>query len=311
MAKTVLTNHMVAHVWAQQIQESGRSGNGNFSFEGNTLRSYSTPIARIVETRDGSKAALVTTRTYSVTTSGKHMSRIWGAVSHMRVHHVYDVLASGERDHAANLKRLLESYQDGATSLLRKQTLSEWQREQLQRSEVAIVEYAEDFGLGSPEIDADSDWTKAQAAYQARNTPEMIAKRKKEAESRLIRKEKKEAEDRERLAKEEAERLPRWRAGESVRAPYGDCYLRVVGDELQTSLGASVPLPHAIRAFRIIKTCKDRGQAWETNGHKIPVGHFQVDKIEPSGNIKAGCHYINWNEIELIAREIGVFNQAA
>lgn len=45
--RTVFTNHMVAHVWAQQNQPHGRSGNGQFFFDGPTIYSYrrSYPIA--------------------------------------------------------------------------------------------------------------------------------------------------------------------------------------------------------------------------------------------------------------------------
>jgi hypothetical protein len=50
------SNGMTAHVWAQQNKERGKSGNGNMSFEGRTLYSYSTPIGRFVDTVDGRRA---------------------------------------------------------------------------------------------------------------------------------------------------------------------------------------------------------------------------------------------------------------
>lgn len=40
MSRSVFPNAMVAHVWAQGRQESGRSGNGQFYFEGPALYSY-------------------------------------------------------------------------------------------------------------------------------------------------------------------------------------------------------------------------------------------------------------------------------
>lgn len=111
----------------------------------------------------------------------------------------------------------------------------------------------------------------------------------------------------------EEERRAEWFAGNpaarwSGRDDLGGAYLRVVGDELQTSQGASVPLAHAIRAFRFIKLCRNRAAEWSRNGRVIRVGHFTVDHIKADGSFKAGCHEINWPEIERIARAIGVYD---
>jgi hypothetical protein len=78
--KTVFTNSQVAHVWAQQNQATGRSGNGQFYFEGATIFSYGGhfPIARFVEA-NGSRVVLFTAADYSVTT-GRHKSYVRGAL---------------------------------------------------------------------------------------------------------------------------------------------------------------------------------------------------------------------------------------
>lgn len=85
----------------------------------------------------------------------------------------------------------------------------------------------------------------------------------------------------------------------------------IVKGELETTKGASVPLTHAVRAFRFLKLCKERGQGWHHNGHSLRVGHFQVDRIEPNGDFKAGCHDITWAEVERVAKELGVFDASA
>jgi hypothetical protein len=77
--KKVFPNDMVAHVWAQQKQDEGRSGNGNFSFSGPTIYSYGTPIANIVTGTRKRKGALLTSQSYSVTTTGKHKNATWSA----------------------------------------------------------------------------------------------------------------------------------------------------------------------------------------------------------------------------------------
>lgn len=96
-----------------------------------------------------------------------------------------------------------------------------------------------------------------------------------------------------------------------VEAPCGGPALRIMGDALQTSYGADVPLAHAVRVFRFVKLCRERGQSWERNGHSLRVGHFTVDRVDPQGNFRAGCHDIKWPEVERVARLAGVFDEMA
>lgn len=88
----------------------------------------------------------------------------------------------------------------------------------------------------------------------------------------------------------------------------GGALLRVIGDNVETSHGANVPLAHAIKAFAFIKLVAERGKKWERNGKTVRVGHFQVDRIEANGDIKAGCHFIQFSELNRIAAAIGVAN---
>lgn len=100
--------------------------------------------------------------------------------------------------------------------------------------------------------------------------------------------------------------------------PNGAAYLRATGVErdsagnvtagtLETSQGANVPLVAAIRAFRFVKLVKERGTPWHANGQQLPVGNFRIDRIETTGNFRAGCHAIDWQEIEALATDLGVF----
>lgn len=133
-----------------------------------------------------------------------------------------------------------------------------------------------------------------------------------------------------RIAAERAEREKQaredWFAGKPSRwggrDEMGRAYIRAVGvtrdaaghitgGTLQTSQGADVPLTHAVKAFRFIKLCRDAGRTWRANGHTIRVGHFRVDSVTATGDMVAGCHRFAWSEIERLARELGVFDQAA
>ncbi len=92
----------------------------------------------------------------------------------------------------------------------------------------------------------------------------------------------------------------------AVNADIRDC--EAVGGDLETSHGASVPLAHAIRAFRFVKAVRASGVALEAKGRAIPVGHFSISRIESTGDFVAGCHRINWPEIERVANLLGVFD---
>lgn len=322
-------NRMCAHVWAQQSKASGRSGNGNMSFEGRTLYSYRTPIGRFVDTVDGRRAVLVTSNTYSVTTSGKHMPALWRAIDYGRgdfspcftVPH----LCGGE--HAANLAYLVDCYVKGLAKDRRARDLwGDW-RERHAKAARNALDYAEAFGLPVPAL-AVTDDCDAVAAHRAareakRNAPGAAERREREALKRAERKERREREAQEKAFAAAAEAIADWRAGRRRYLPYGfqhdgggGALLRVqmAADietgQLQTSLGVTVPLPDAIRVFRFVKLCKERGEAWRRNGRTLPVGAFQVDHVAPNGTFRAGCHLIHWPEIEAAARAAGVLDIA-
>lgn len=334
-------NGMCAHVWAQQSKASGKSGNGNMSFEGRALYSYRTPIGCFVDTVDGRRAVLVTSNTYSVTTSGKHMPALWRAIDHGRgafspcftvPHLCRDRYAPASSptaaEHAANLAYLVDCYVNGLAKARRARDLwGDW-RERHAKAARNAVDYAEAFGLPVPAL-AVTDDCDAVAAHRAareakRNAPGATERREAEALKRAERKERREREAREKALADRAEAVADWRAGRRRHLPYGcqhdasgGALLRVqmAADietgQLQTSLGATVPLPDAIRVFRFVKLCKERGEAWRRNGRTLPVGAFQVDNVAPNGTFRAGCHLIHWPEIEAAARAAGVLDIAS
>lgn len=119
-------------------------------------------------------------------------------------------------------------------------------------------------------------------------------------------------------ALERDEKIAAWHAGADVRlgrfyfdAESGGAAIRIKGDQLETSHGASVPLEHAIKAFRFVKLVRERGTPWERNGKTIRVGHFQIDRISAEGDFTAGCHKFTWPEIERAAALAGVADATA
>lgn len=318
--RTTFDNTMTAHIWAQQSQSTGKSSNGNLHFADSVLYSYRTPIGRFIQTTDGRRAVLVTSNTYSATTSGKHMPALHRAIDYGHGNFApaftvpYLEGASGlfygadigAKEHAANLAHLVAQYEKAIGQAKR-------QRDNPRAGLIDTLEskadtardYAAAFGLAAPllapQFDAD-----AILAYRAEreakaSTPAALAKREKAKEAREALAQRKEA-----LARLEGVALVEaWRNGENVPtyrlSPSIGVLLRIKGDTLETSQGATVPLDHAIRVFRAVKRCRDAGTTWQRNGETIRVGHFQVDSIAADGSFRAGCHLINWPEVERAA----------
>ena len=102
-----------------------------------------------------------------------------------------------------------------------------------------------------------------------------------------------------------AERIDRWRAGARVSVPR-DCPVmaRIVGDTVQTSWGASVPLEHAARLVRIARrVAAAGGQSWPDGAGPI-VGHFRVQSIGPDMSAVIGCHQFTASEASRAADAI-------
>lgn len=163
------------------------------------------------------------------------------------------------------------------------------------------------------------------AAYRARANTEN-AKRAAEEFARKIERAQSEAEHEERqrqanaahararaerdrvLGMPEAERAELWRTHKLDNPACADTLMRVTldGEEIETSRRATFPTKFAPIAWRAIKRARDTSTAWKRNGKKIPLGHFQVDEIDASGNVTAGCHFVKFDEIERIARALNL-----
>lgn len=311
MMRTVFPNKMVAHVWAQQEQANGHSN--NLSFSGETLYSYGTPIARIVKARNGQRVCLLTSASYSVTTSAhcSHAHSAFGYAAPVFRVPSLGVSAGRHRDdpsinHRRNLAHLVEQYNAERMRLRRAQRLWQGVREYLYPLARDVEAYAEAFRLKSRVTLAD-DVAEVEAyretAAAKRNTPAAVAKRARAAEAR----EKREAEAQRIAQLASEERIALWMAGAPVSLRYnetrdaeGSAYLRIVRDEVQTSMGATVPLEHARQAFEFVKRCRTGQHAWQTNGETLRVGLFQVNRIDAQGNLWAGCHYVKYAEAERV-----------
>ena len=69
--KHVFDTGEIPHLWAHRTQDEARNRQGNLYFTGDTIYSYGShfPIARHAANEAGERGVLLTTATYSVTTS--------------------------------------------------------------------------------------------------------------------------------------------------------------------------------------------------------------------------------------------------
>lgn len=334
MVKKVVENSMVAHLWANQSQESARSHNGNYSFEGTRLYSYTTQIAQLLQDVVGSDGVkrnvyLITARNYSKTTEGKHISPIWRAIPSdasgdrwpsFRV----PFLCSGawsrsiEEQHAANLKYLVEQYRDAFQRAMRctSNGIGEWKIDRMRDAYETAELYATAFDHGFVADDLNGDTEKVRARWARLQTPEAVAKREAEAAKRQAKEEARIAGGLAYAVEEFRQHRTRHISIPTRRGAFGrrygwyngPAYLRISRDRLslETSQGATVPLEHAVKAFKFIRMCKRMGKQWHANGHSIRVGQFALSSINQDGDIVAGCHTIKWSEIARIAEELGL-----
>ena len=283
----VYPTDMVAHLWVHRVQGFARNSGSNFYFDGDTIYSYGSHflIARHVETKRG-RAVLFTTDSYSVTTA-RHKCIVERACRHLTVYHVQDVCST-------NRKGQFDEYRQRYIGLARKYSKARsnkpWILDCLRDLVDEANQFAKFFGIRS-RLSMPDDLSAMDAECKAIEQRERERKQRAEAKRQ----------------RESLERIQKWVNGKTDHCPdNGPIRLRITGDELQTSRGARVPVAHAVKAFRIIKRLHDKGQSYERNGHTIHLGHFALDAVDLQGNVTAGCHQVEWREIERIATIAGV-----
>lgn len=255
----------IAHMWANQLQDSARNS-GNFYYNGNTIYSYGShfPIAKHIVNDKGEKATLFTERTYSVTTSS-HLSVVRQAVRHLNVIYCYNP----ESSHEQNFNSWLSSAEHSAAKLMKAK------KPELYLSELSTIadkvsKYAAFFSLAIPE--------KLKVALSIGNKQQYAEYQdKKEA---LEKAEKVQAQKE--LAKKHKKELTKWLKGEGYRlyTHNGFDYLRVMDGRIETSQAIKIPMEVGKRVWQSIK------DNTLTVGSKIL--DYTVDYV--NGTIKVGCH---------------------
>lgn len=314
--KYVHDESMVAHLWANQSQDSARKpGSNNFFFEGDTIYSYGRhfPIARhtvALEVKDGQRTRsgvkvpviLFTTRRYSVTTSN-HISSVARAIPRDAViYYVNDPAADYPHNHKENFEALIRE----AVSLTKQARKARGRKAELlaraRRTVQDANEYALAFGLRfRRNPDALEGLAEAQASAERKKT----AAQRKWAE---------EAVERQRQAESIAvklfpEYLKRWRENrlnlEAFDSDFPEfttgnarwhmnelltrkgLYFRFSRDgrAVESTLGAEVPARSARKLFEALYTLARMGTETEEKARRKAdlIGNLNIFKIGDFG----------------------------
>lgn len=305
------------HIWANRVQNEGRSSNVSFKSSklssedgsdiGDVLYSYSTPIAAFRESAKG-LVVILNNYSYSHTTSG-HQSDIRSAVTQQVFDYdnipkwvSQDVLYIGsgrgmgrssldDRPQHIKPESIWQQYHDIYVALLETACLKKFSRTSDDRKNMAfqyarkanrIKEYFELSDVDCPLLSFEIT-DELQAALDAANA--------KKAE--------KEKRDFERTKKERID----WLQGIGHHYPSAHTFpiaLRLSPSDasrVETSRGAFVPVKVCERLYRSF-----RARQMPTD---VRVGNYTLNEVSENG-ITIGCHKISADELERFAKVIGI-----
>lgn len=280
----------IPHLFAHSSEQQGlaRNPQNNLYFTGPILYSYrdSFPIARKVTNKKGDRAVLITLDTYSNTTAG-HISAARRALSHCVCFTVARI--QDDKDAGLNATDYGERIQALELKTARSRSNAEYNKTELDRLLAEANHYCSFFGLRN-----------RFKLNDASSIGELVRIQSEKARKDNALKEAKRKRDHARAIAEAQKELKSWIAGETPYFPHiiPDVYLRIVGDEVQTSLGAVIPVKHARLGLAIVRRAVATNTEYVRNGHTIHLGPYAIDRIGVDGTLTAGCHTIRYAEIE-------------
>jgi hypothetical protein len=270
--KTVYNNDMVCHIWANQSQDNARNHNNSLFFEGRQLYSYrrSFKIGEIITAPNGEDWYFINHNKYSNTTA-KHIR-----AAHKAMHCPNFIFVNMQHSmwgmcyfNAANAYKAHEYVRLQIENYLfdqKKSRVYSWQISSARMLHEKYVRLCIAWGIDHTPLEN-------MAHYDA-----AIEKAQKIGEKHRQKKEKEKQND--------TENLTKWLKHEYNQMLYNvPVHLRISRDEqsIETTRGASVPVPHALRLWDMIQ----KGE--HILGQRI--GHFTANSVNED-RIRIGCHEI-------------------
>ncbi|SKA18057.1 hypothetical protein SAMN02745126_04020 [Enhydrobacter aerosaccus] len=323
-----LTNSQVAHLWVAHArgttdQSSARSSNGNFSFAGPSLYSYSTEIARFLPPApDGTRFVICSTHSYSITTTSKHYNARRRALHGTEFVEVsLDLPNRGWRfgtneKPAVILELIMNAAKEAKEKAARARSNRAWWLNQATHYAMAGETWAKAYGLptGEPSevlsrllkaSEGEAIFDNIRAFFRAYfDAPKLMWRNLANAFGEIA------------LG---AYWLGNTRAGYPIELQYRTggplglppTLLRVNGATVETSRGADFPLEHGLKALPFIDRAVREGRAiayaptLSGVGRTVRLGHFRIDSVSAAGWVQAGCHNVPHFAIRWAARQAG------
>ena len=286
--RTTYPTKEVAHLWAHQTQEHASGPGHTIRFYGDALYSYQEQIGQLVE-RKGKRAALLHSGSWSITTT-THQQNAAMAVQHLPSFTVPEISSTGplsKEQHKLNINHYRAEIAKASATAVRARVWSEHHADRATRLTVAARGYCRFFGLRYKIADPEDKAGVLRFIAQQKKAQAKSLARKRAERATYLRK-----------------HLPGWRNG-TMDLNSSDTFLRVRGENVESSRGAVVPASDARRLLPLIQAIKNGERApFVANGEKVRVGYYSLDAITSSGTVRIGCHTIPWAEIEYIAGAI-------
>lgn len=321
--REVFPSSEICHIWAHQKAPRGRCPKpGHVFFEGVTIYSYGHhfPMARLVLHKNGTvNFVLVTTRSYSVTTSS-HQRAVENAITHLRKVYVYDVDTSVD-----TIKNNVRLFREEIRDMALRVPKARWRKIDVIRSVDGYIRsaniYCEAMKLKTRfQRPSGIDWDAEVADAERLDARREAAKEKKRA---LFEEQRKEwNREFERRKREFDVKAAAWMAGDRREYPtpvyhpkdswvkYGHgVRLRIRGSRIQSSQGLAVPieacreLTSYLERFGIAS--RDRVQQSIPVPEGMAVAGYPVTSIT-NKQVVVSCHTIPIEEVIRIARELDI-----
>ncbi len=264
--KNIFTNSELAHTYANQSQQRGRTSSGSFYFEGKTIYSYGQhfPIANIVTNDKGEEVMLFTYRNYSNTTS-KQISIVRSATRQYKK--IYCHTPKG--NHSTNFDNWLKLAKQQAEKL-KKAKKPELYLNELNRLNSEVSEYTQFFSLEIPQY--------LISVLSIKDKNEYLQYESKAVEFAKIEEAKRLKEQKKKFKED----IKKWFNLETSRlyTTYKYDFLRINDNRIETTQAVQIPLAIGKKLYELIRD------------NKLSVGdkvlNYSVNEI--GKEIKIGCH---------------------
>lgn len=301
--RKVFPTQEVMHRWANETQQEGRNAQGNCYFEGKSLFSYGShyEMGRHVTGRKGEKVVLLNDEGSSVTTE-KHKSWARQSIPGDRV----SFQAIDFDNLGVNLLYMLDNSKKFLDQASRARVYKVSLLNRAKKEKENAIKY---FHLFGDQVGLDT--IKIYKAFLKKWDEKKFQLELIDGEAKAVRaNEKRKLVDEERAKKWEVQRIERarqdeenlelWKAGENIQTRFNwhdKAFLRVKGEQVETSQGARVNVKAARVLYKMILAGKEI-RTFDLEGFKV------IGLTDEGQSLKIGCHTIELTEIHRIGEEL-------